>query len=212
VPEQIHSRIAEAEEAGGIPGQLVDLLASATGVKPWVRSRFYTSDAEFHRTWLHPFEEDFALHLVGNMRYLGAASDQPLTNAALANSRELRSAQLFSSAGFSNARSMAAILNELALGGGALLSPRGYAAALEPGETLLDQSLRLRVTFTQAGFALDRFGDNGWFGWCGAGGSMALWSPSARAVLSYVPTLLQTRLAQVNGERLLAALQEDLAH
>jgi len=212
VPDSKQSRVAQSEDGYTIVAQVPDFLMGYLGVKTMVRQLFYASDDEFHRTWLEPYEEDFIKNMflgARNMNTVKLVSDLPLTVAAVANSPVQRAMPLFSSNGASNAPSLAAILNELAVGGGIYLSKAGYEAAVKPAETLFDQALRVTVTFSQCGFGLDRFGA-GWYGWAGAGGSMLVWSPESRVVFSYVPTCMNSRLAHVNGERLLNAIRKDM--
>ena len=79
------------------------------------------------------------------------------------------------------------------------------AAALQPGEKLLDEVLARDVVYTAAGWGADRFGD-GVYGWAGMGGSMNVWVPALNLSLAYVPNLAASRLSKPRGERLLRAL------
>ena len=118
----------------------------------------------------------------------------------IANNPMYRSLEAPSVTGITNARSLAAIMNELCVGGGGLISSQGLQEAMESSTgPVFDELLQDDLTFSNCGWGLDRFQDpaagvTDWCGWAGAGGSMCVFNTRLRAALVYVPNKLDSRL------------------
>ena len=225
VPPHKQDRMAVCEPHRSLLSTALEVVLQLTG---FVDLFLRPSDPElaevFHRDWLLPWEVTGMRRLLQSnppsrdRKALILAHDVGLGAHYLANDPEFRAIPLSSATGASNAYSMAAVLGELAMGGGAILSKEGLRNALESGGQHLDDFLGVPAAYAACGWGLDRFrvpevehGES-FVGWGGAGGSVvqfnAAWAPGV--AFAYIPTKLESRTHKPNGLRLLKALALDL--
>lgn len=103
---------------------------------------------------------------------------------------------------------LCAIANELAQGGGILLSKRGFNSAIAcEHEPRYDRFSHERISFTRCGWSRDHL-KPGWIGWGGLGGSAMLFSPDFNAAFVYLPTKMDLRTHCPNARRILDKLDE----
>jgi CubicO group peptidase (beta-lactamase class C family) len=214
-------RVATFEAGDSVLGTAADLAVHLSGLTELLLRPSDPEEREvFHRDWLLPEEVEFTQKLITSSRArrtLLLVRDAKFGVHHLANNGPFRALPLSSSSGISNAMSMCCILSELALcgsggssnGSSMLLSQEGFRRAVESDGEYMDESLRMCIRYAACGWGLNRFPD-GWIGWAGAGGSIALFHPELRAGISYVPTRLLGRVHHPNGLRLLKALTMDL--
>ena len=125
----------------------------------------------------------------------------------LANNGTFLALEVPSASGVACARALGAIAAALSTvdddggdgGGGRVLSRAGLDAAEATGgrEPRYDHGLSQALTYTDAGWCVDRWdfvGLPGWTGWAGTGGSMIVWSRARRAAFAYVPTMYEACL------------------
>ena len=141
----------------------------------------------------------------GDVPYFGAAS--------MANDPVYRDSELISGSSVSNARSLAAIVNELALGGGRLLANPAALQRANAHQHVFDELLGLHTNYTACGWAKDRLahdlgGAGGWFGWAGAGGSVLQFNPDRQIAFAYVPTYLAPQMRKPRGVKLMRAVED----
>lgn len=146
------------------------------------------------------------------VKYFALVEGGDVSIAVMGNSPVIQQLPLLSASFICDAKSLGRINTELVhRKGGALLSAEGWLEALQTsGGPVFDHLMQRNITFTNAGWGTDRFEED-WVGWGGAGGSVNLFNVRHRAVLTYVPTMLEARWHKPNAMRILAKFKELLA-
>ena len=214
-PPDKQGRVVESEPHRSLLKTGAQIALHRLGVVDWLlRPADEAARKAFHWDWLHASEADAMLRIAkprgSHRRALKFIRGVRLGTHNLANSRDFRALPLSSSCGVSNAVSMALILAELAAGGGVLLSPNGFAKAMEVDGPTMDGFARQPFTITAAGWCTDIVPEDHrgdlWVGWCGAGGSVSCFSPKLRAAMCYLPSRLDERVFYPNGFRMAEAV------
>lgn len=125
-----------------------------------------------------------------------------------ANHPEFHEIPLLSMTGVCSAMDLTLILKELANGGGKLISRAGMRLAVDEMSILKDAVSRQTEQFSSCGWGHGvRMGDI-WYGWQGAGGSLAVFSPIQKATFVYIPTKLETRFYPSNAEHIRSMFEQ----
>ncbi|KNC51192.1 esterase [Thecamonas trahens ATCC 50062] len=174
-------------------------------------------------TVLDGFEADFMASIVlspsstaaRSITIADSAGERLKSAADMANSPEFRARGLTSAAGVTHARALAKIGSVLAGGGAPLLSPAGLAAAnaVRDDAPRFDEGFWRNISYSAAGWGMDRFALYGlpdWEGWAGAGGAVFIWNRKINTAFAYTPSLLLPRLKKVRGTRYLRAYLDAL--
>jgi len=143
---------------------------------------------------------------------IGALSNDPLFISA---------SSIPSANGAASARSLALLGTALA-GDGTIRAADGHVhriltesdlkAALEPGPKSIEEFLSYNISFTAAGFGVDRFGVKGqdikgpFMGWAGVSGSLFQFSPRLEISVAYLPTFPYVRVHKPTGVAIMRAI------
>ena len=172
-PSQQH-RCAQAS-ADGIPHIIVKALAHLT-CPDWLLTLVY---GRFEKLYYYELETIRKIQTEIVQKSLFSCQGLPTGAKNMANDSSFRAIPMASVTGCGTARSMAAILSRVACAGSGsgddIISEEGLLQALKTGETLIDEALGRPVTYTNCGWASDRYafaGAKGWYGWGGAGKPM----------------------------------------
>ena len=125
------------------------------------------------------------------------------------NEPHLQNVESPSANGLANAESMAKL-------GGLILTGELFGAenskeGFEPGERILLEGIGTNITFSAAGYGLDRFSIfslPGWAGWAGAGGSVLQFNAEKNLSFAYNTILPYARISKPRGVRLMKAVME----
>lgn len=210
----IQKRISTCEQAQGMVSAIVELVSHTSGYvrrfkHPGKRATPEQLD-RFHYRHLKPQEVAFTKRVLSSksreFQSLMIVNDKGFGSHTLANAEDFRVIPFLSVTGITNATSFARILAELASDTSTLfLSKEGKRAALEADKVgEMDEMIGDPIRYTKCGWSMDYF-KPGWIGWAGAGGSVALFSPTLHASFVYIPTKLDSRIHKPHGLRLLDA-------
>jgi len=167
--------------------------------------------------------KDFELELFGKLLFskdvkksLRMFKGAPSSIASIANTPEIRAIPMPSATGCGNARSLAAIANQIVQG--RYLTHKGLEDALtcnpEIHSVVKDEGLCRKAKMANCGWGLDRFEifvPNSGVGWAGAGGSLLTFNLKPKFAFAYVTNHLNPRLYKARALQNMNSFQQALA-
>jgi len=201
LPSELHHKVAPIEPTNPVWSVLQSLLPRCIRQEPWgMRWCLTHTAAEVRKILIDrsmmPFEDPFK----GSQSAKANLADD--WNAPM-----MRSAEIPSANGHSNAQGMAKLAALMAHGGEIegvrLISEAGVREALAYPTSKYDPETEAVTCFTQGGFCVfngEPLDNGGTVGWMGYGGSCLQWHPATDVGFGYAMNLLATDLTNSAGQ------------
>jgi CubicO group peptidase (beta-lactamase class C family) len=222
-PPELKTKMVKVTSRQSLPGLLRKLFLAKIGITRLLEPSNAVAKEKFYRNALTPPDVALLAKFMNTKSAvrdtLEICADQPFNILKQANNSLFLEVESPSSHAICNAESFAWVLDELAKGGGMILSQQSLELAMQHDpELVFDEGLMNSFCYTNSGWgcqfekvSLPLFSDlEDWVGWFGAGQEIAMFNPKLQATFVYFPSSLEPSLHYHNAFRCLSVVSREL--